>query len=181
MSLVVGYDPAQNNFERPTGLQQAVVTSVIDLGFKPDPFNEGAQKHQIAMTWQLASTYKDKTGKVLPMQQTEMYNLSLHEKAKLRSIVEGMLGKSLGKGILSLDLETLIGTQCMLTLQKKDAESIFTSTVAAAPLLPGMKPITVVPLPIPQWIIKMRDGTAAPVDPSSKLSDAEIDAMVAKV
>jgi hypothetical protein len=181
MALVINYDPSVSTFDRPVGLQQAVVASVIDLGERPDVFNEGKMKHQIALTWQLGTTYKNKEGKVLPLQQTEIYTLSLHEKAKLRGILEGILGKNFGAGVIQFDVESIVGMHCMLTIKKKDDEKGFTTVVATAPLMMGMKPLEIVALPVPQWIIDMRDKKT-PVDPSSKMmTDEEIKAIVGKI
>jgi hypothetical protein len=177
MSLVVKYDPSTSaGFERPTGLQQAILSSIFDLGDKPDPFKEGKLKHQIAITWQLKETFTNKEGKTLPLQQTEIYNLSLHEKSKLRGVVEGMIGKSIGKGDspISVDLEKLIGRNCMLTLQKKP-DTDFTSVISAAPLLANMTHLTIVDLPIPQWLLDLKSGKSDQVPKEKLLAETVAD------
>ena len=184
MSLVVKYDPTATNFERPVGIQQAIVSSVVDMGDRPDPFHEGKMKHQVAITWQLGATYK-KDDKVFPLQQTEIYNFSLNEKAKLRAIIEGIIGKSLsnGKNEISFDLEMLVGVNCILTMALKDPESQYTKIVATAPLMANLAPLKLVDLPIPSWIVEMRDGKKATVvDPSSKkgMSEDELNAILAR-
>jgi hypothetical protein len=161
MSLVIEFDPSkQGSFEPPTGVQQAVVTHVTDLGNKPDPFKEGHLKHQVAITWQLNLTYQNKEGKTLPVRITEMYNMSMNEKAKLRLVIEGMMGKSIvqGEKKVSLDLDKLVGRQCMLTLQKKDPDSSYSHVVAAAPIMKDLKQLEVIPMDVPQWVIDFRDG-----------------------
>ena len=173
MSLVVQYDPStQGSFEPPMGVQQAVVTHITDLGSKPDPFKEGKLKHQVAITWQLNLTYTNKEGKTLPVRITEMYNMSLNEKAKLRLVIEGMIGKSISKGQdkIALDLDKLVGRQCMLTLQKKDPDSQYSHVIAAAPTMKDLKPLTIIPLDVPQWIIDFRDGKGQAV-PAEKLAE----------
>lgn len=187
MSFMVSYDP-EAQIERPVGAIQAVVSSVVDLGLHADPFHEGQSKRQIAITWQLPlETYKDKTtGEIKNLQQTELYNLSLNEKSNLRKLIEGMTGKPFPAGKISFDLETLVGTNCILTIQKKSETEKFTHVMAAAPLMKGMTSYVPKPMPIPQWVLDFKTGSKSTgsgtvVDPSDSSSKQTLENVLAKI
>jgi len=172
MSILIDYDP-QAVTPRPTGLIRGIVSNITDMGIKPDPFHEGSTKHQIAITWQLERTWTDKTGKQLPLQQTELYNLTLHEKGKLRPIIEGVLGKSLGpinEKITGFDIESLIGKSCVLTIRNQPGNEKYTEVQACAPLMAGMLPMTIVPMPVAQWILDLRDGKGKAKEASTEFN-----------
>jgi len=179
MSILIDYDPTAVS-PRPTGLVRAIVSNITDMGNKPDPFHEGKMKHQVAITWQLEHTWTDiKTKKQIPLQQTELYNCTLHEKGKLRPIIEGIIGKSLGPSgaKLSFDIETLIGKSCVLNIGPQPDNDKFTEVKAAAPLMPGMQPLTMVQMPVAQWILDLRDGKTKPKETSTDITN--LDAIVA--
>lgn len=167
--VVVDFD-GTSGIERPTGVQQAVLSNVVDLGERDDKFKPGKKKHQVILIWQLAETYEFE-GKTLPFQQTEFVTLTLNEKSKLRRFIEGMLAttvdelhakvKAKGGTRLKLDLNALIGRNCMLTLVKKDAkpgEDAFTSVESCAPLMKNLPTIKPQALPVPQWVTDFVNG-----------------------
>lgn len=169
MSVSIDYD-GSSGIERPTGVLQAVLSNVVDLGDREDRFNPGKKKHQVILVWQLAETYEFK-GKTQRFQQTEFATLTLNNKAKLRAYVEGMLGctvedllskaKAAGNAKFRLDIEKLIGRNCMLTLAKKEAkpgESAYTSVQSVAPLMKGLQPIKVEQIPLPEWVLEFTSG-----------------------
>lgn len=182
MALIIKHDPeAAVMYDRPVGIVQAVLSRVDDLGMSPDPFHEGKQKHQIVLTWQLKNTYTDKAGKVLPMQQSEIVNMSLNEKAKLRIFIEGMYGKSLGGGVIELDAEKLVGLQCMLSLARKSDETTYTKVVATAPLMEGLSPLAIVPLPQIDWIANWGKVEPAKDASSTTYTKEGLDAILAHI
>ena len=184
MSVSIEYDGSAG-IERPTGVLQAVLSNVVDLGDRDDRFNPGKKKHQIILIWQLAETYEFK-GKTQRFQQTEFATLTLNNKSKLRAYVEGMLGlkiedllaqaKAKGNAKFKLDIEKLIGRNCMLTLAKKDSKSgeeVYTTVQSVAPLMKGMTPIKVENIPIPEWVLEFTSapGTADAASPEVNMED----------
>lgn len=148
------------DFERVTGVQQAVLSHVIDIGETDDKFNPGKKKHQGIFVFQLAETY-EKDGKKIPMQQCQFFTSSLNQKSNLRRYVEGMIGigldalaakcKAEGKKF-SLNLDKLVGRQVMLTIKKKpDSEYTFIESIA--PKMKALPDIALVQgLEPPKWI-----------------------------
>lgn len=69
--------------------------------------------------------------------------LSMHKKAKLRPIVEGMIGTSLSDPeAYAFDIEQLVGKECMATvkhMEKKDGSGKFAKIDGIAPVPKGMK------------------------------------------
>ena len=193
MSVAVEYDGKSSGIERPTGVQQAVLSNVVDLGERDDKFKPGRKKHQVILIWQLSEHYEFE-GKKLPFQQTEFATLTLNEKAKLRRFVEGMIGmtvedmlaqaKAKGNPKFKLDLEKLIGRNCMLTLTKKEAkpgDDAFTYVESVAPLMKGLAPIKAQNVPIPEWVKEFVDGTGATVDAGSPDASPDLTDVMAAI
>jgi len=191
MSVNIEYD-GSSGVERPTGVLQGVLSNVIDLGERDDRFNPGKKKHQIILIWQLAETYEFK-GKTQRFQQTEFATLSLNNKAKLRAYVEGMLGmkvedllakaKAKGDVKFKLDIEKLIGRNCMLTLAKKDVtkpgEDGYTYVQSVAPLMKGLAPIKVEAIPIPEWVLEFTaDDKSAPKDAATDVDMNDVMSLI---
>lgn len=150
------------DIERPVGVRQAILTHVIDVGFVDDKFNPGKKKHQGIMVFQLDAVY-EKEGKTYPVQQSQYFTSSLNEKSTLRKLVEGILGTNLetvaakykaeGKKFI-LNLDKLIGRQCMLTIKKKAADSEYTTIESAAPKMKNLPDLVWdKTLPAPQWVL----------------------------
>lgn len=193
----MGFDYDENDmtgsdFDRPTGVQQAVLSHIIDLGLRDDKFHPGNQKHQGILVWQLAETY-EKDGKQIPCQQCEFFTSSLNEKSKLRRFVEGMLGvkltaiaesfkaKNPGKKF-AFKLEAMIGKNCMLTIAEKDGKSAdekYTYVQSCAPLMKNLQPITVdKTVAVPSWI---KDMLEPEPDAADMATDVDLGAVVAEI
>jgi hypothetical protein len=194
MAASVEYDGKATGIDRPTGVQQAVLSNVVDLGDRPDKFHPGKTKHQAILIFQLAEKLEIE-GKQVPFQQTEFVSLTLNEKSKLRRYVEGMLGKTVeqllemakakGNKSFKLDIEKLIGRNCMLTLSKKEAkagEDAYTTIEAIAPLMKGLTALTVANIPVPEWVtefVKQANAEAgSPATQDAAATDVDLDSVL---
>lgn len=144
--------------DRPVGVVQAVLCESVDLGVVDDKFSPGKKKHECVFIWQLAEsagTWMSKEGKRSLFLQSKIFRVSLNEKANLRKIVEGMIGKALtlenGKKV---ELNKLNNTNCMLTISKPENSS-YTKIDAAAPLMKGLTKIAPKDYVRPEWIATM--------------------------
>lgn len=98
----------------PAGAHAARCFRVVDLGTQTfQVMGETKQAHQCLITWELAKTMED--GK--PFTINEKYTVSLHEKARLRSVLESWRGRKFTdaerKGF---DLKNLLGKVCFLNI-----------------------------------------------------------------
>lgn len=94
----------------PAGLHAAVCVDVVDLGLKD--FGFGPQE-KIQIRWQLEET--DERGRRYMVVGT--YTPSLHEKSKLRPLLESWRGKKFSEDELKqFDIERLLGANCQLSI-----------------------------------------------------------------
>jgi len=114
----------------PEGLWPAVCVDVVDLGIVQTPF--GPQE-KIQIRWQLEE--KDpKTGKRYLIVQK--YTPSLHEKSKLRPMLEAWRGKKFNKEEeRQFDIEKLLGVNCQLQIihNIKDEGQVYANVQAVVP------------------------------------------------
>jgi hypothetical protein len=111
------------DFEKPpAGNHPAVVVAVVDLltQEREEKFEGETQvreKHEVFLCWELV------TKKMAGMKHNHLlgnrYTFSLHERANLRKIVEGVVGplKNSDEGF---DLEDLLGKPCLLQVTHND-------------------------------------------------------------
>jgi hypothetical protein len=180
---------ASADFDRPTGVIQAVLSNVVDLGEVDDKFNPGKKKHQGILVFQLSETY-EKDGKQIPIQQCQFFTASLNQKSKLRSFVEGIIGVGLDVVIakckaegkeFNLSLEKLVGRQCMLTIKKK-VDSEYTVIESIAPKMKNLPDLVLQKdLKIPDWITDMiHDAKNATVG-ADVVTDVDIGSMISSI
>jgi hypothetical protein len=94
----------------PEGLWPGVCCDVVDLGMKE---TQWGPKHKVQIRWLAAAEPKRTDGN--PHMVSGKFTLSLHEKAKLRQMLEVWRGKKFTDAELEgFDLEVLIGAPCML-------------------------------------------------------------------
>lgn len=104
-------------------LQQVIVEGTLENTF------QGQVKHQLTvrLAWEIFSKEKRDDGNNFTIGQK--YTFSYDDRANLRKVVEGMLGRKMlvgevgGKDEEILDLATLIGKECMVTVMHKVNET----------------------------------------------------------
>lgn len=98
----------------PAGAHAARCFRVIDLGTQTfTVVGETKQAHQCLITWELGKTMED--GK--PFTINEKYTVSLHEKAKMRSVLESWRGKKFTEAERKgFDLKNILGKVCFLNI-----------------------------------------------------------------
>jgi hypothetical protein len=118
------YSPA------PEGLNSAVCCDVIDLGLIETGFGK---QEKIEIRWQLEEIDPKSHKRYLVPQR---YTPSLHEKSKLRPLLESWRGKKFSKEELKrFDIEKLIGANCQLSIVHniKDEGEVYANVQAIVP------------------------------------------------
>lgn len=126
------------------GSHQAVLAQVKDLG-EVEGYNQFTKKmekvHKVMFRWEVEQ--RDDEGRRRAV--FERFRLSLHEKAKLKGRVKSILGKEPGP---SIDVETLMGSNAMLTIEHKagvkDPSKVYANVAACLRTPKGAKTIPVV-------------------------------------
>lgn len=156
----------------PEGLHAAVCCDVIDHGVVDTPFG---QKSQVEVRWQLEDAIETPAGLIRPIVRQRFTN-SLHEKAKLRLVLETWRGQKLSKAELkAFDLETLIGASCQIQVihRVSDEGNTFANVNAVIPLGKGMPRVLVA-----SDYVRQRDRATKQAitknDESETLTDEEI-------
>lgn len=114
----------------PEGLHPAVCVDVIDLGIVKTQFGEQVK---IEIRWQLEEK-DEKTGKRFLVVQR--YTPSLHEKSRLRPLLESWRGKKFSADEeRQFDIEKLLGANCQLQLihNIKDEGRVYANVQAVVP------------------------------------------------
>ena len=144
----------------PEGLHAAVCCDVVDHGQVDTPFGK---KYQIEICWQLEEAIDTDRGRIRPVVR-QRYTNSLHEKAKLRGVLETWRGRKFTKDELGgFDLEKLLGASCQIQVIHNDSDDgqTFANVNAVIPLGKGMPKVTVDPAYVRR---SLRDAT--PTQPS---------------
>lgn len=128
------------------GSYPATIYSMIEVGTQVNPmFNTESQK--VRITYELPTELKvfnEEKGEQ-PRVISQEYTLSIHEKAKLRPVVEACIPEALKVGedgfVDELDIEKLIGKNCLVTIKHKDsAKGVKYQNVDSVTIMPkGMK------------------------------------------
>jgi hypothetical protein len=114
----------------PEGLWPAVCCDVYDLGLVDTQFGK---QEKIEITWQLAE--KD-TKTQRRYQVSQRYTPSLHEKSKLRPLLESWRGRKFTKEEeKEFDIEKLLGANCQLQIVHniKDEGRTYANVQACVP------------------------------------------------
>jgi len=111
----------------PEGLHSAVCCDVVDLGMQQSPWGEA---HKVEIRWQLEE--KDPKSD-RPYMVVSRYTLSLHEKSRLRPMLEAWRGRKFNNDELDgFDLEALVGVNCQIQVchNIKDDGEVFANVQA---------------------------------------------------
>lgn len=114
----------------PEGLWPAVCVDVFDLGVVDTQFGK---QEKIEITWQLEEVDPKSKRR---FQVTQRYTPSLHEKSKLRPMLESWRGRKFTKDEeRQFDIEKLIGACCQLQLihNIKDEGRVYANVQACVP------------------------------------------------
>lgn len=125
----------------PEGLHAAVCCDVIDCGQQQTPFGP---KHKVELRWQLADSVDSEKGPQRPVVR-QRYTNSLHEKARLRTMLEMWRGRKFSKEELQgFDLEKLTGASCQVQIihHTTDEGSTYANVNTVIPLGKGMDKVT---------------------------------------
>ena len=112
--------------------------------------------------WQIEETIDSDRGPIRPVVRQRFTN-SLHEKAKLRGVLETWRGRKFTKDELAgFDLERLLGASCQIqVIHNTNEEQTFANVNAVIPLGKSMPKVTVDPAYVRR---SLRDAT--PTQPS---------------
>jgi hypothetical protein len=107
-----------NNFSPPpAGSHVARVDQVLDLGLQKNPF-KGTEERKVKIRFELPNELMS-DGK--PHVVSKFLTVSLHEKASLRKVIKGILGRDLTKkeDDEGYDIFQILGKSCLVTLIHK--------------------------------------------------------------
>lgn len=98
----------------PAGAYIATLYSVVQFGTMNGEYKgQPTKKNKIRLTWELPEELRDFDGEQKPMVVGKTYTASIFEQAKLRPIVEGILGEVDEE---TFSIESLVGKPCMVQL-----------------------------------------------------------------
>jgi hypothetical protein len=124
----------KSDFEpAPEGLHSAVCCDVVDKGLVKDRFGES---YKVQIRWEL----EELDSRSKPFMAVNTYTLSLHEKSRLRPMLEAWRGKKFSEDELDgFDLEKLIGANCQVQIihNPKQDGSIGAFVQAVVPVARG--------------------------------------------
>lgn len=137
---------SEKEFElQPEGTHIARCISLIQLGTHHEEYmGQPKDFNKIRLSFELPTEMRvyDKDKGEQPMLISNDYTLSMNEKANLRKIVEGIIGKSMVDGEADLfDLESLVGKAFLITIKHKTSITsgkTFANIAGASPLMKGM-------------------------------------------
>lgn len=98
----------------PAGAYIATLYSVVQFGTMNGEYKgKPTKKNKIRLTWELPEELREFDGEQKPMVVGKTYTASIFEQAKLRPIVEGILGEVDEE---TFAIENLVGKSCMVQL-----------------------------------------------------------------
>ena len=134
------------DFEQvPAGNHLAICYRFIDLGTQEDTYmGEVKKRHQVMISWELPNALMQNgeyAGK--PFTYHETFTWSMHEKAKLRQVLESWRGKKFTDadfGEHGFNIRNILGVPCLLNLvHKQSGEKTYTNMGSVSPLVQGMQ------------------------------------------
>jgi hypothetical protein len=122
----------------PAGSHQAVCVDVVDKGLLEVTYAGKTKKqHKVSLAWQIEELRDD--GKRFTVYKR--YTLSLNEKATLRHDLESWRGKPFTDAELAgFDVESVIGANCLISVQQKQVQDRTYANVTAVMALPKGMP-----------------------------------------
>lgn len=138
MGMIIKDTGVDRTFEvAPSGACAARCYRIIDLGTQTFHVgNEMKQQHQILMAWELIK----KMGDGQPFVISEKYTKSLHEKAKLRSVLESWRGRKFTEAERNgFEIEQVLGKVCFLNIVHiHKGERTYANVVSVMPVPDGI-------------------------------------------
>lgn len=135
----------------PAGSHQAVCYGVVDLGTQMSNNPQFKDARKVCILWELPQErgdFKDKTDPNrtvnLPRAISNIYTLSLGDKANLRKVLESWRAKAFTQDELNgFDITKLLGANCMLSIvhkagSGKNAGKIYANVAGVSALPKGM-------------------------------------------
>lgn len=121
----------------PAGGHIATLYSIVELGtMETEYMGEKKLSRKIRLTWELPEELREFDGVQKPMVVGKTYTASLYEQAKLRPIVEGMLGGLTEAQEESFDIKSLLGTSCMIQVATEEYNGNKYASVVSCTQLP---------------------------------------------
>ena len=116
-----------------TGLTQAVITAIYDMGSRPNKFKEGKLKREVMIVFTLPKQLHENEMLTISVWTTA----SIHEKSNLYGLITD-LGITIDT---EFDLNDLLGINCManLTERTKDNGDTRINVSSVAPIIEGME------------------------------------------
>lgn len=124
----------------PADSHRAVCDMIVDLGMQPSELY--GPKHQVYIRWclpdeQIEYTDKDDNQKKGPMVTGGFYTVSLHEKSKLRPMLESWRGQAFTEAELAgFDINDVAGKACLLSVIHKEKGGKMRDVISAVSKLP---------------------------------------------
>ena len=123
----------QDYIQPQTGLTQAVITAIYDMGSRPNKFKEGKLKREVMIVFTLPKQLHENEMLTISVWTTA----SIHEKSNLYGLITD-LGITIDT---EFDLNDLLGINCManLTERTKDNGDVRINVSSVAPIIEGME------------------------------------------
>lgn len=128
----------------PSGTHLAILVTIADLGMQSHVWNgEEKLRSRLYFTWELPNETREFDGVSKPMVIGSEFTNSMAEKAKLRPIIEGMLGTKLRDDEASnFDLDSykeLLGKPCLVTVVHNESKGkTYANVTTTSPIMKGM-------------------------------------------
>jgi len=138
MGMIIKDTGTDSTFElAPSGAFAARCYRIIDLGTQTFQVKgETKESHQILMAWELSKKMADGQ----PFVISEKYTSSLHEKAKLRSVLESWRGRKFSEVERNgFDIEQVLGKVCFLNIvHSKKGDKTYANVASVMPVPEGL-------------------------------------------
>lgn len=141
--MITATTTKQDKVLPPTGTHIARVYQIIHIGTTEYEWQgEKKKRNRVRIGFELPTekhVFKEELGEQ-PFVISHYYTLSLGEKANLRKIVEGILGRTLNDDELSeFDVESLLGKTCLVTITHRTTDTgVYANIQSTSPLIKGM-------------------------------------------
>lgn len=126
----------------PEGNHIARLYSIIEVGTVPVAYKEEPSR-QVRFTWELPEEMREFNEEQKPMVIGNKYTASMYKEAKLRKVVEGMVGKLSDEEADEFDLHTILGKVCMLNVVHTVGKNgkTYANVASAAPIPKAVKEV----------------------------------------
>ncbi len=139
MPTYINEDENQQAFEKhPTGMVQAVLVFVADIGVQKGSFQgKPKNRRKVVLFWETAEKQADGTPFVLLKQ----YTASMGDNANLRADLKGWNGKDFTADELKrFDVESFLGRNCLLNIVHSE-DGKYANIEGITPIMKGMPPL----------------------------------------